>query len=467
MKFRFLETERCEWHFSLRMPFRFGVITVRDGIQAVVRLRIRDATGREGFGMAAETLAAKWFDKDAALTDADNQHQLRRALEIAEAQSLAAGFNTAFGHYADGYQEYIAACATEGLNPLVASFGRALWDRAAFDALLRLADLSFDAGLRANLCGMVPHAAIPDLGDFNFGALLAQVPRPSRLHARHTIGLVDPITSADQTEAVNDGLPETLEQVVATYGHLYWKLKVSGDIRDDVARLCRIADVLDRLHGYHVTLDGNEQYEDAGGVLELWHAMEAEPRLARLRASILFIEQPIKRSHALQESITHLAAARPVIIDESDGALDAFLKAKSLGYTGVSSKACKGIWRSLINLARCRQWGQGYFMSAEDLTTLAGLCVQQDLALVSALGLAHVERNGHHFIDGFTGRPIAEAQAYRAAHPDLYEDTSFGSRLRIRQGLLEIGSLATLGMGSAVWPDIAAMQPMEKAAWPK
>ncbi len=467
MKFRFVETEKFEWRFTLRMPFRFGVITVRDGIQAVVRVRICDATGSEGLGMAAETLAAKWFDKDAALTDADNQHQLRRALEIAEAQSRAAGFNTAFGHYADGYHEYVAACAAEGLNPLVASFGRALWDRAAFDALLRLADLSFDAGLRANLGGMAPHAVIPDLAGFDFAAMLAQVPQPSRLHARHTIGLVDPITSADQTDTVNDGLPETLEQVLATYRHLYWKLKVSGNVRDDIARLCRIASVLDRLHGYHVTLDGNEQYEDAGGVLELWRAMEAEPRLARLRASILFIEQPIKRSHALQESIAHLAAARPVIIDESDGTLDAFLIAKSLGYSGVSTKASNGILRYLINHARCPQWGHGYLMSAEDLTTLAGLCVQQDLALVSALGLAHVERNGHHFIDGFAGRPVAEAQAYRAAHPDLYVDTPFGPRLRINEGLLDIGSLATPGMGSAIWPDTAAMQPMEIAAWPK
>lgn len=467
MKFRFIATERFEWRFTLRMPFRFGVITVHDGIQAVLRVRIRDEGGREGLGMAAETLAAKWFDKDATWSDADNQHQLRRALEIAEAQSLAAGFNTAFGHFADGYVPHIATCAAEGLNPLVASFGRALWDRAAFDALLRLQGLSFDAGLRANLGGMAPHAVIPDLADVDFATLLAKVPRPSRLHARHTVGLVDPITMADQHERVNDGLPETLEEVMATYRHSYWKLKVSGDVKTDIARLCRIADVLDRLHGYHATLDGNEQYEDAEGILALWHTMKAEPRLARLCASILFIEQPVKRSRALKEGIVALAAARPVIIDESDGALDAFLLAKGLGYKGVSSKACKGIWRSLINLARCKQWGQDYFMSAEDLTTLAGLCVQQDLALVSALGLAHVERNGHHFIDGFAGRPAHEAHAFLSAHPDLYEATSYGPRLRLREGMLEIGSLATPGMGSAPWPDVAAMQPMEKAAWPK
>ncbi|UPY36261.1 mandelate racemase [Sediminicoccus sp. KRV36] len=467
MKFRFVEAERFEWSFTLRMPFRFGVITVRDGIQAVVRVRIRDEAGREGFGMAAETLAAKWFDKDAGLTDADNQHQLRRALEIAEAQSLAAGFNTAFGHYADGYAAHVAACGAEGLNPLVASFGRALWDRAAFDALLRMQGLAFDAGLRANLGGMAPHAVIQDLAGFDFSAMLAATPKPGRIHARHTVGLVDPITAADQEERVGDGLPETLEEVAASYAHAYWKLKVGGDMKADVERLCRIASVLDRLPAYHATLDGNEQYEDAQGALALWHAMQAEPRLKRLCASILFIEQPVKRARALETGLSVLAAARPVIIDESDGALDAFVVAKGLGYAGVSTKACKGIWRSLINLARCRQWGDGHFMSAEDLTTLAGICVQQDLALVSAMGLTHVERNGHHFIDGFAGRPKAEAVRFMESHPDLYADTPHGPRLAIRTGMLDIASLAVPGFGSVQMPDVAAMRVMEKAAWPR
>ena len=38
-------------------------------------------------------------------------------------------------------------------------------------------------------------------------------------------------------------------------------------------------------------------------------------------------------------------------------------------------------------------------MSAQDLTTLAGVNMQQDLALVSLLGPTHVDRNSHHFID--------------------------------------------------------------------
>jgi hypothetical protein len=474
-RFRIVAVERREWPFTLRLPFRFGVITVTEGRQAVVRARIRLEDGREGWGIAAETLAAKWFDKDPALSDAANLDQLRRALEIATAGALAAGANTAFGHFADRYADHGAACGREALNPLVASYGTALVDRAALDALLKLSGLSFFAGMRANIGGMAAHPAVPDLAGFDFAAMLAALTPARRIHARHTVGLVDPITAADQVERVADGLPETLAEVVATYGHRYWKLKVAGDVRADVDRLCRIAAVLDgpQLHGgYHASLDGNEQYADAEGAAALWAAMQAEPRLARLCASILFIEQPVKRARALETSMAALTAARPVIIDESDGALDAFVQAKALGYAGCSSKACKGVWRSLINLARCRAWNAAdararHFLSGEDLTTLAGVCVQQDLALVALLGLTHVERNGHHFIDGFQGRPRAEAIRFMEAHPDLYADTPRGPRLLIRDGMLALGSLEVPGFGAAIEPDAEAMETMPPAAWPR
>jgi len=470
-KFTLVECQRFEWPFTLRMPFRFGIITVTQGRQAVLRARIRLEDGREAWGIAAETLAAKWFDKDPRLSDADNENQLRRALEIASAASLAAGADTAFGHFANGYTAHVAACGHEQLNPLVASYGRALLDRAMLDALLKAQGVSFWAGMRANIGGMAPHAIIPDLVGFDFAALLDSLSPLQPIHARHTVGLVDPITAADQDRRVQDGLPETLEEIVSTYRHRYWKLKVGGNIGADVERLARIAGVLDTLHGgYHASLDGNEQYEDAEGALSLWRAMQAEPRLKNLCASILYIEQPLKRARALETSMAALAAERPVIIDESDGPLDAFVTARALGYSGVSSKACKGVWRSLINLARCRAWNAGgsggrFFMSAEDLTTLAGVCVQQDLALVSLMGLSHVERNGHHFVDGFSGRPKAEAYRFLQAHPGLYADTPHGPRLAIRDGVLDLSSLETPGLGATLEPDFGAMDVMPKAVW--
>jgi hypothetical protein len=471
-RFTLLETQRFEWPFTLRLPFRFGVITVTQGRQAVVRARIRLEDGTEAWGIAAETLAAKWFDKNPALSDAQNESQLRRAIELATDATLAAGANTAFGHFADSYADVTKAAGAEALNPLVASYGRALLDRAMLDAVLKAKGVSFWTGMRANIGGMAAHGVAPDLAGFDFQQLLSGLSPLKQVHARHTVGLVDPITAADQESRVDDGLPETLEEIAAGYRHRYWKLKVGGNVAADVERLTRIASVLDRLHGgYHASLDGNEQYEDGEGALALWRAMQAEPRLAKLCASILFIEQPVKRARALETGMAVLAAERPVIIDESDGPLDAFVTGRALGYAGVSSKACKGVWRSLVNLARCRAWNaeegrERYFMSAEDLTTLAGVCVQQDLALISLLGLPHVERNGHHFIDGFNGRPKAEAVRFMEAHPTLYADTPRGPRLAIRDGMLDLSSLETPGMGATLEPDTTAMEAMPKAAWP-
>src|SRR6266446_5319667 len=114
---------------------------------------------------------------------------------------------------------------------------------------------------------------------------------------------------------------------------------------------------------------------------------------------------------------------------------------------GVSSKNCKGFYKSLLNAARCaRRNGEGgprFFMSGEDLTTQAGLAVQQDLALVNLLGLRHVERNGHHYVHGMAGLPHHEQDAFLAAHPDLYEHSRGAVRVKIRNGRLALGSLAS------------------------
>jgi hypothetical protein len=156
---------------------------------------------------------------------------------------------------------------------------------------------------------------------------------------------------------------------------------------------------------------------------------------------------------------------KPVIIDESDGEIDSFVQARAHGYAGVSSKTCKGFYKSVLNAARCVAWNREegatrYFMSAEDLTTQAGLAVQQDLALVNLLGIRHVERNGHHYVDGMKALPRAEQQAFLRAHPDLYEDSHGAVRLRIRAGEIALGSLACTGVASGALPDFGAMRPM-------
>ncbi|MCA0305369.1 MAG: mandelate racemase [Proteobacteria bacterium] len=468
MKVRLESVDRYERHVKLRLPFRFGVITVTDATQAVVRVRISLPDGRSGEGVAAEALAAKWFEKSPDFTDAQNLDQLRAALDLAIRLYQAHGADTPFGLYAGTYLEQQQRGAAQGLNPLVAAYGPALLDRAILDALGKLTGQSFAAMIAANVPGIRTTELTPDIDARHLDAFLAGRKPGRTIAVRHTVGLVDPLTAADRpaAERVNDGLPETLEEVVSHYRGRYYKLKVAGDVKADLDRLTRIASVLDAGAGdYRTTFDGNEQYDDVEGVLELWRRIEETPALARLARSVLFIEQPIKRAVALSRPVGALARHRAVIIDESDGELSSFPRALALGYAGVSSKTCKGFYKSILNAARVAALGEGHILSAEDLTTWPGVSVQQDLALVSLLGCTHVERNAHHFIDGMGAAPEAEQRAFVAAHPDLYEKAEgHPARLKATGGQLALGSLEVPGFAVGATLDFASMSSMKQGA---
>ncbi len=152
------------------------------------------------------------------------------------------------------------------------------------------------------------------------------------------------------------------------------------------------------------------------------------------------------------------------IIDEADDSYNAFLAARSLGYRGISSKSCKGIYKSVINATRAAKWSTGsekFFVTGEDLTCQAGLSVQQDLALGTLIGITHAERNGHHYVDGFGDTPSDEADAFLAAHPDLYARAGRQVRLAIHDGDLLTGSLTTPGFAAGVhplWPTMQAFR---------
>jgi hypothetical protein len=450
----------------LRLPFRFGVVTLTECPQAFARVTIAGPDGRTATGAAAEMMAPKWFDKNLDLSNEDNFDQLRAVLGMARDAYLGdSGAASAFGHFARHHDAHQAVCAARGFNPLLAGYGPALIDRAIVDALCRLTGTGFYAAMRANLPGI--GAAHPQFAGIDFDTFLAGLTPAATIEARHTVGMVDAITAGDLATRVNDGLPETFEEVVATYGHRYFKLKVGGNLEADVARLMAIAAVLDRRPApYFASLDGNEQYADAAAVAELLAHMRATPALKRLVDSILFVEQPIARKAALDVDFNAAPLGLPVIIDESDGTLDTFMQARARGYDGVSSKTCKGLYKSLLNAARCARWNAEagkprYFMSAEDLTTQAGLAVQQDLALVNLLGITHVERNGHHYVNGMAALPRAEQKTFLAAHPDLYEHSHGAVRLAIRDGRIALASLDRTGFASSAMPDFAAMAPLK------
>lgn len=449
---------------TLRLPFRFGVVTLREAPQLFVRARVRLADGREGEGVSADLLVPKWFDKSPELSNEDNFDQLRRSIVIARQHLMNAGPNTAFGLSAAIDPVHRADCARASLNGLVASFGIALIERAIIDAMARIQARPALDLVRTNQFGLTAQLT-PDLQGFGLEKFLGRLEVAPAIHVRHTVGMLDAISRADASERLNDGLPESLEEVIAAYGHRYFKLKVGGNADADVERLSRIAAMLDKIAGdYVVTIDGNEQYDNVDAAVELWSRIGAEPRLARLKRATALIEQPIARAKALSEPIQKLAQQIPVEVDESDADFGVFPQARALGYRGISSKSCKGFYRALLNRARVAKYndeeGGDYFMSAEDLTTQAGIAVQQDLLLAALVGAKHVERNGHHYVDGMAGAPQAEQGAFVAAHGDLYRQAGGRARLDIKEGAVSLGSLAQAnGLASAVVPDWHCMTP--------
>ncbi len=448
----------------LRIPFRFGANTLTEAPQVFVRVEV-EVDGKPATGQSAELLAPKWFDKNPALTNQQNFDQLRASLQGARRHFLAHGAApSAFALHAAVYPVHYAEAGKAGLNGLIASYGMALIDRAVLDALCRANGASVFEVLRANLPGITT-ALTPDLVPDALGAFLSTRQLPQTIWARHTIGMADPLSDGDIVNPLNDGLPQSLTAVIATYGNRYFKIKVGADVAASVEHLVRIATVLDRAdEDYRVTLDGNEQFSDVAHLAELFDRIAATPELHRLWASTLFVEQPIARDRALAEPVDALARRKPLVIDESDADLDAFPKAHDLGYAGVSAKTCKGVYRGLLNAARAAMWNAAdapCFVTAEDLTVQPGIALQHSLALAALVGAEHIEVNGHHFVGGFAGAAPSEQARFAVAHPNLYRLQNGCARLRVHGGRIALTSLEVPGFAVGCEPDWDNMRTME------
>ena len=473
-RIRIREIELFERAVGFRLPFRFGTAVVHRAAEAFVRLRIEDSAGRSAVGHGAELLVPCWFDKDPRWSLAEHGERLRRSVvHAAEVARASLDPAPAFALSRAWREELHVRACTHELPPLLAGLGPALLERALLDAVCRLVGAPFERALRANAFGLdAEHGAFRDLRGFEFGRFLPRLRGAPEIAVRHTVGLDDPVRRDDAADAgaagmIDDGLPESLEEAIAVWQPRHFKVKVAGAGRRDGERILEIAALLDEAAPDSVvTLDGNESFADVDAALALLGWIGAEPRLARFAKRMLYFEQPLPRACALETDVRRLAARLPIVIDESDDDDDAFVAARAAGYAGVSIKACKGVLRAVANAARCAAWNaeaprdKRWFVSSEDLTTQAGLGVQQDLVLASVLGCAHAERNGHWYVGGMPGASEVEQRRFVAAHPDLYEFGPAGLRLRIVGGRLSLASLGDVGFASSALPEFSSMRPL-------
>jgi hypothetical protein len=461
---------------TTRIPFRYGNACLTRCPQATLAATI-EAEGRTQTGYSGDCLPPGWFDKAPGKPFSKQIEEMLASIAASEEIfreefAAPAAFFPAWRTAEERVHKHAAA---RGFTPLLASFAVSLVERAMLDAMCRLAGLPFAAAVRQNLFGVEAGQAFEELHGLSPAQWLPASPR-SWVYVRHTVGLADPLTVAEiaPEDRLDDGAPQALEEYIEQTGVRYLKVKVSNQLARDLERLTTIAGLAERkLDGeYRITLDGNEQYHSAEEFDRLIDAIESAPKLARFWRNVLVIEQPLERKIALDAGhtagIRELGKRKPVIIDESDGTPDAYAQALALGYRGVSSKNCKGAVRSLLNagltwLRNDRGRRADYVITGEDLCSVGIIPVQADLCLAATLGLAHVERNGHHYHPGLSYLPAAQQEAALAAHPDFYHRHRGAVRPRLVDGRFEIASLQCVGFGFAVEPDVAGMETAD--AW--
>ncbi|NIA72260.1 mandelate racemase [Pelagibius litoralis] len=443
----------------LRLPFRFGDTLVTETAEAYLQVTI-EGPGGVASGIAAQLMVPRWFDKRPGLSNDDTVNSLR--LSISSAVREALGQTGSVAQLAAAIRRGVVHSLSD--NPrLAAGFGPALLEMALIDAACRDQALSFPEAARADLFGLA-ELAPPDLPADALKRSLAAIAPNWSINLRHTVGYDAPLTDDQVDAADRDGLPVSLDAVIAATGVSCFKIKLKGDPMSDIARLKDIAAIIAPLGGYRATLDANEQYQPDAFDAFLAQFM-AEPALSRLVAATAFVEQPFARETALAEDGPIPPKTMPLVIDESDDDDDSFPCALARGWSGVSVKSCKGVLRALLNAARvaeARTARRGAILTAEDLTCQPGLCWQQDTLMAATLGVRDIERNGHHFAGGMQGASEAEKTAFLNAHPDIYVPGPKGPTLRIEGGQVRIASLDAPGFGSLPRPELTDKQTLEE-----
>lgn len=447
-----------------RFPFKYGIAAMLALPHVFVHVDLV-VNGKAATGLASEGLAPKWFTKD---PDTLFEQDLAEMVAVIKNASrigthAAAKPLSFFGWWRALYDEQALWAKQREAAPLLANLGTSLIERAVLDGLCKALGQPLHAVLQSDALAIDLGSIRSQLAGIQVSDVTKATPAAT-LWARHTIGLADPLRAADvpPEEQIHDGLPYALDDSIRAYALRYFKIKVCDKPEIDLPRLREIAAVLTSNCGgeFHCTLDGNEQFHDLASFQDFYRTLAADPALQPLFQRLLMIEQPLHRSHALEHSVDAWRDGPPMIIDESDGSLDDLPRAIDLGYRGTSHKNCKGVMKGLANAALLKRHGLTS-LSGEDLASVGPVAMLQDLTVAAALGITHVERNGHHYFRGLSMYPEAVQKDVLAAHPGFYREHEAGfPTLSIQHGRIDITSLNRAPFGCGAVIDASQFEPL-------
>lgn len=458
MEIRLSSFELESHDLSTRMPFKYGIATMTHLPHLFVRIEAT-FSGEPALGISADHLPPKWFTKEAEKDPLEEIDDMLRVIRSAGvfAQSISAP--SVFDFWLQLYQAQNSWAEKEGIPPLLAHFGTSLIERALIDAFCRMTGSPFAALLKENAFGIQWGALRPELAGYEPDDLLP--PPIQSITIRHTVGLADPLFEDEIpiAEKLQDGLPQSLESCIQFYGITHFKIKVNGQLSQDMERLEAIERLFQTLNltDFAFTLDGNEQFKDVDSFQTFWQALNRSVRMETFFKRLLFVEQPFHRDLALSEAIGLALkawdSAPPIIIDESDATIDAAFTAMERGYQGTSHKNCKGVFKGIINRAtinlRNRKAGAEKFrMSGEDLANIGPIANHVDLVVQATLGNRSVERNGHHYFKGLSVFNQSIQKNALNHFPSLYTRERDYVRLNIQNGTLDMSELLGTPFGT-------------------
>jgi hypothetical protein len=450
-------------NYSLRLrssftqnPFHYGNAELTACPQAIVRVTV-EFKGQVSQGYAADCLPPLWFDKS---SDNSYSRQIDSMCAAITAVAGLIGEEMSF----DNALDLSLALANAGKpkfleNELLASFGKSMLERSVIDACCRAEGASFgDLIVGGVLCDDREITWALESGENTREHIWNRDNRSPRIYVRHTIGMADEIWNVNESATVT-----SLQSQIRTSKLRYFKIKIANRGEEEVERVQQIVKCIESEMGndYSVTLDGNEQFDCFGEFAELYAQFKVLPVLRNFCTNIVAIEQPVSRNRALKRTslsgLSAFASEIPVIIDESDDQWNSFAQAIEYGYTGTSSKACKGVFKALFNrqIVESRNESIGedkYIMTGEDLCCLGPVSLHADLALVSFMGLEHVERNGHHYFNGLDYLPRGCYAEVLQQHHDLYMEKDGVPCLDIQDGSISLASINNNTFGCGIIP---------------
>lgn len=429
--------------FHYRAPYKFGGVPVDRATVLNVNCVVRTGDGKTAKGFGSMPLGNVWAFPSRTLP---YDMTLGAMKNLAKRIEKITGAYKESGHPVDINTalepEYLKAAAeasqelklSQPIPKLCTLVTASAFDAAIHDAFGKAHQRSAYQALGPDLMG---HDLSKYLGPDFRGEYLNRyiLKKPTaKINLYHSVGGADPLTAADLSKKVGDGLPEILAEWIRFNGLHHIKIKLQGDeLKWDIERVIAIDRIANEVRpdvAWRYCVDFNERCPNIGYLMEfLRKVKEGTPKGFE---RIEYIEQPTARDlKADRKNVMHEAAKlRPVVIDESLTDLETLLLAREMGYTGVALKACKGQSQAMLMAAA----GQKYkmFLCVQDLSCPGASLIHSAGIASHVPGVSGIEANSRQYL------PAAN-DPWKAKFPGIFV---------IKDGMLKTGSLTGVGLSA-------------------